>query len=192
MVGMLKVGRPKASGLAKAFQLDAEVLGAIRFAGFHPAICLNAAATLLDAYNYGSQPPPTPRGAFRAPCEHQKVDLGLAPPKMAIVSMQNQPLTRKSTDPDPEWPSKNGSLVNARFGRGGCRGCRGRAVGARVFGCQCGELPSGVEITVDARNPFRTTFKPWEAIACQYLQANRIIPGFLRWCEKWISSVHGI
>ena len=28
-----------------------------------------------------------------------------------------------------------------------------------------------------------TTLKPWETILYWYLQADRIIPGFLRWCE---------
>ena len=36
---------------------------------------------------------------------------------------------------------------------------------------------------VDGQNPFRINLKPWDAIVCWYLQGNRIIPWFLRWCE---------
>ena len=35
-----------------------------------------------------------------------------------------------------------------------------------------------------------TTLKLRETMVCWYLQVNRIIPGFLRWCVWWTSSIH--
>ena len=42
--------------------------------------------------------------------------------------------------------------------------------------------------TVDGRHPAPSK-KPWlKTIVCWYLQGNRIIPAFLRWCVGWISQ----
>ena len=37
---------------------------------------------------------------------------------------------------------------------------------------------------------FKATGDTWKTIVCWYLQGNRIIPWFLRWCVLWISSIH--
>ena len=37
--------------------------------------------------------------------------------------------------------------------------------------------------TVDGRNPFRTTWKPWETLRFVGIYRGIIIPGILRWCE---------
>ena len=44
--------------------------------------------------------------------------------------------------------------------------------------------PKKMTHTVHGRNPFRTTLQLWEAAVCWMLQGNRILPGFLRWCER--------
>ena len=44
--------------------------------------------------------------------------------------------------------------------------------------------------TVDGRNPFRTTLKPWETICLLVLTGDSEILGLLRWCR--ISSTHSI
>ena len=43
--------------------------------------------------------------------------------------------------------------------------------------------------TVDARNPFRTTLKPWlDSFVRRRLPGNRLIPGFLS-CDFWMSQL---
>ena len=51
-------------------------------------------------------------------------------------------------------------------------------------------MPAELLHTVDGRNPFRTTWKPWKTIVSGCLQGSHQTPGFLRWCHFWISSIH--
>ena len=41
----------------------------------------------------------------------------------------------------------------------------------------------------EIRHHFR---EPWDTIVCWYFQGNRVIPGFLRWCEMDFATIHGI
>ena len=55
----------------------------------------------------------------------------------------------------------------------------------------CGELVFLADLcdTVEGRNPFRTTLKPWETVVRWYLQGI-LMPWLLRWCR--ILSIHSI
>ena len=45
--------------------------------------------------------------------------------------------------------------------------------------------------TADEQTPFRTTLKPWvETILCRYLPGNRLISGFLGWCDMDFATTH--
>ena len=54
----------------------------------------------------------------------------------------------------------------------------------------CHLMPEGRIATVDGQT-YRA-LKPWETIICWYLQGNRTIPGFLRWCEMDFATIHSM